>query len=134
MDVLCETEGGLGGIYAGGDHKLEDDVFYDELAKQVLFIIADDDDSSVISRRRDDGCFDLVSHPPAGRTVYNGWMRNDGGAAVRTWPVMTMWSDSGRSGGTGVFIPQTGKSRRRNGSGRRGGANRRQQAQKTVQN
>ncbi|CAN0891397.1 hypothetical protein LINGRAHAP2_LOCUS16961 [Linum grandiflorum] len=106
MDMVCETEGRSS--KNRGNVEDDDDVFYEELARQVLILTADDDeDGDSVSSRLP--------------------------AAVGTWPAVWMMNNGGSCGGTGVFIPRTGRSRRRNGNGKRG-ANRKQQTQKAVQN
>lgn len=95
-------------VYSSDEFEEGDDVFYDELRRQVLQLTAEDDDDDggdedaykkkIPGARRQGPC--SVRRP---RCYYN-WPGNEEDCAAAPAWMLNLW----RSGnGTGVFIPQT---------------------------
>ena len=108
-----EHGGGGGGIWDCD----EDDVFYEELRRQVLLLTAEDDEECVenkptIAAKSLQQRFSIGLGPPASTLppgCYYHWSGNQAMDSVPRW-LSNVWN----SGiGTGVFIPQIIKSRRR---------------------
>nr|XP_027096824.1 uncharacterized protein LOC113716628 [Coffea arabica] len=92
----------------------EDDLFYAELRRQVLVLTAEDDEDCQENRHPNTGKlshqnlnFSHVSKLQPG--CYYNWLGNDETESAPTW-LFNLWKPGN---GTGVFIPQIIKSRRR---------------------
>lgn len=99
----------------------EDDVFYEELRRQVLLLTAEDDDDeervenkhanaakSLQLQQRFNAGLGPASTPQPG--CYYHWSGNEAVDSAPRW-LCNVWNSGN---GTGVFIPQIIKSRRRN--------------------
>ncbi|KAK4430187.1 hypothetical protein Salat_1319400 [Sesamum alatum] len=97
----------------------DDDVFYDELRRQVLQLTAEDDDhddeKEVLYENKNPNMIKAreqgLNHGATNDWGYYNWPRNKEDHAAPAW-TLNLW----RTGnGTGVFIPQiTPQSRRKN--------------------
>ncbi|CAI9096254.1 OLC1v1032352C1 [Oldenlandia corymbosa var. corymbosa] len=104
-----------------GAESAEDVLFYEELRRQVLILTAeeDDDDEYQENKHPNIGAKSLhqtVAHSPASALqtqqpgCYYQWSGGETTDSVPRW-VFNVWNPGS---GTGVFIPQIVKSRRRN--------------------
>ncbi|KAH6763007.1 hypothetical protein C2S52_020440 [Perilla frutescens var. hirtella] len=99
----------------------DDDVFYDELRKQVLQLTADEDDGAYETKiinaikARNQGPYHGLPQP----ICYYGWpgMKADCAAAATPAWMVNLWRSN--ANGTGVFIPQGVQTRRKNRSRRK---------------
>lgn len=109
-------------VHSFEEYEEEDDVFYDELRRQVLQLTAEDDDdvhedvyeNKILNRieARKQGPYNGPCSVPQPLCYYNWPGNKEDCAAIPAW-MLNLW----RSGnGTGVFIPQTVQSRRKNRS------------------
>ena len=90
------------------DLEYEDDVFYSELRKQVLQLTADDDDDDIQEHKIKNS--NAVAAQKEGRCGYYNWPQHKEEVAAPAW----IMNASRTGNGTGVFIPQIVRSRRKN--------------------
>ncbi|EEF33256.1 uncharacterized protein LOC8269712 [Ricinus communis] len=106
------------GIFRDGDI-VDDDAFYVELRRQILLLTADDEDEdpqptrlpiSVVDSRRGPSRLTSFSSCVLQHGDYFHWWESENTDSPPTW-LVNLWKRN--SNGTGVFIPQLVKSRRR---------------------
>ncbi|CAI9775157.1 unnamed protein product [Fraxinus pennsylvanica] len=132
MDMHCSLVQEITNSY--DEFEDEDDVFYEELRRQVLQLTADDEElypnvrspSSVDARRK--GLSTSPPFVPQCRCHYN-WTENH---VTPPW-LLSLWKTNGKGNGTGVFIPQIVKSSRRRNYRPRRKNNERGKMQKLVE-
>ncbi|KAI5678611.1 hypothetical protein M9H77_09561 [Catharanthus roseus] len=86
----------------------EDDLFYEELRKQILLLIAEDDEDHV-QGLQGNMLKTLKKRFNNGPVCYYNWSGNEATGLVPTW-LFDLWKPGN---GTGVFIPQIIKSGKR---------------------
>ncbi|GLU04773.1 hypothetical protein SLE2022_219050 [Rubroshorea leprosula] len=105
------------GMNTEGSHECqgidEDDVFYAEIRRQILLLTADEDDDDRQERTYPRGSNRVIGAVSSGVRApgsYFTWGENEKSDSVPTW-LVNLWKSSN---GTGVFIPNIVRSRRRN--------------------
>ncbi|KAL9666325.1 hypothetical protein QQ045_000653 [Rhodiola kirilowii] len=101
-----------------------DDDFYAEIRLQILLLTADDDDEEHVTPRKlkkmPCGSRNSISTTHKGTSHQLGWWESNQAACSAPAWMITLWRSHGNtSGGTGVFIPQIVKSRRKHRPTRR---------------
>ncbi|KAL2542640.1 Uncharacterized protein Adt_03618 [Abeliophyllum distichum] len=129
MDINCSLVQEITNSYDAFED--EDDVFYDELRRQVLQLTADDDGDEFLNpvEPRKKGSSTSLPFVPQSRCHYN-WSEN---CVAPPW-LLNLWTTTGKGNGTGVFIPQNIKSSRRRNYKPRRKNNERGKMHKLVEN
>ncbi|KAA8529190.1 hypothetical protein F0562_034011 [Nyssa sinensis] len=95
--------------------RYEDDVFYAELRRQILFLTAEEEDDGDFLKTKHSNSLGVgeerpriscISTVPPGN--YFNWSETENSNSVPTW-ILNLWRNGN---GTGVFIPHIIKSRR----------------------
>ncbi|WCJ17805.1 hypothetical protein M5689_000197 [Euphorbia peplus] len=100
----------------------EEDVFYNELRKQMLLLTEDDDEGydDLITRRSSRRSTEKAIKPAG--NYFNWWeIENGNSDPTPTW-LVNLWRNKNGGSGTGVFIPQiliSSRSGKKKNNGRR---------------
>lgn len=98
-----------------------DDIFYAELERQILQLMAGDDEGDFMDHNyKHSNSLNGAKHRlNKGYTAaiqpgnYFDWTKNESSYSVPTW-LSKLWRPNGSGNGTGVFIPHIVKSRTKN--------------------